>query len=227
MRILSVTPVRVDESELARRRERYRRLAPPGVEVLLEPAGAGAPAEFATREDIAASTASVTRALDAADADAGGYGAGAGLTYRMPDCVLDPGVPLTPGAGSATAPVVGMLRLTASHLVATGRTFGAVTRNHAIGEALTALVEDYGYGPWFAGVTTLDLAFDAIPDTATWNDAVRGALDGFAGRGVTAVVNGCSAVDTGAPHPVRLVDPAATALGLLAAGDPAQAGGPQ
>ncbi|MEU5839857.1 hypothetical protein ABZ820_40265 [Streptomyces diacarni] len=215
MKILSVTPVRVGESELARRRERYRRLSPPGVEVHLEPAGTGAPTELATHDDIAASTASVTGTLAAAGTDA--------HTLRMPDCVLDPGVPLTPDPSPTTtsrdacAPVVGMLRLTASHLVATGRPFGAVTRNPAIGQALAALLDAYGHGPWFAGVTTLDLDFDAVSDAAAWNDAVRGALDGFAARGVTTVINGCSAVDTQAPHPVRLVDPAETALRLLAA----------
>ncbi|GHJ39231.1 aspartate/glutamate racemase family protein [Streptomyces sp. TS71-3] len=208
MRILSVTPIRVGAGELARRRDRYRRLAPPGVELVLEEVGEDAPEQFATPDDIAASTASVTAALAAApDGD---------LACRMPDCVLDPAVPVEPDG--AAVPTVGMLRLSAAHLVASGRTFGAVTRNHAIGEALARRVEEYGYGPWFAGVIVLDLAFDAIPDTGRWNGAVRAALDGFAARGVTAVINGCSAVDTDAPHPVELVDPAALALRLLAAG---------
>ncbi|WP_051839732.1 aspartate/glutamate racemase family protein [Streptomyces sp. NRRL F-5126] len=219
MRILSVTPVRVDAGELARRRDRYRRLSPPGVEFVLEPADATAPAQFATRDDIAASTASVTRTLAAAPRD--------GFAYRMPDCVLDPAVPVTPDAAPEgrvaheRAPAVGMLRLTAAHLVATGRRFGAVTRNRAIGDALAERVEEYGYGPWFAGVAVLDLDFDAIADTGRWNDAVHGALDGLAARGADAVVNGCSAVtvDEGATaHRVPLVDPAELALRLLAAG---------
>jgi Asp/Glu/hydantoin racemase len=215
MRILSVTPVRVDAAELARRSERYRRLAPPGVEFVLEAAGSDAPAEFATEEDIAASTAAVTEALVAVPGD--------GFAYRMPDCVLDPAVPLAPD--DAPVPAVGMLRLTAAHLVATGRRFGAVTRNRAIGDAFAARIEEYGCGPWFAGVTVLDLDFDAIPDTGRWNEAVHGALEDFAARGVTAVVNGCSAVtvedgapSTGSRPPARLVDPAETALRLLAAG---------
>jgi Asp/Glu/hydantoin racemase len=224
MRILSVTPVRVDAGELARRRDRYRGLSPSGVEFSLAPAGPGAPVEFATEEDIAASTASVVEELVAPP--------GSGFAYRMPDCVLDPGVPLVPD-GSAV-PTVGMLRLTAAHLVSTGRSFGAVTRNRAIGDALAERIEEYGYGPWFAGVTVLDLDFDAIPDTGRWNSAVRSALDGFAARGVTAVVNGCSAVtvedegedegedgaarDGSAPVTARLVDPARLALRLLAAG---------
>ncbi|MFI8793602.1 aspartate/glutamate racemase family protein [Streptomyces sp. NPDC055105] len=207
MNILSVTPIRVGARELTRRQDRYRRLSPPGVECVLEEIGADAPAQFATADDIAASTAAVTTALAAAPDE--------GFAFRMPDCVLDPAVPVTPDG--AEVPTVGMLRLCAAHLVATGRTFGAVTRNRAIGDALAQRIEEYGFGPWFAGVTVLDLAFDAIPDTARWNDAVRGALDGFAARGVRAVINGCSAVDTDTPHAVELVDPAALALRLLAA----------
>ncbi|MET8635582.1 aspartate/glutamate racemase family protein [Streptomyces sp. NPDC057746] len=208
MKIHSVTPVRVDAAELTRRRARYRRLSPPGVEVVLEDGGPEAPPQFATRDDIETSTSAVTEALaKASDED---------YAVRMPDCVLDPAVPVTPD-GSAV-PTVGMLRLTAGHLAATGTVFGAVTRNHIIGEALTERIEEYGLGPWFAGVAVLDLDFDTIPDTLRWNEAVRGALDEFAARGVTAVINGCSAVDTGTPHPVQLVDPAERALRLLAAG---------
>ncbi len=208
MRILSVTPVRMDAGELERRRDRYRRLSPPGVEFVLEEGGADAPEQFATEGDIAVSTASVTRALAAAPAD--------GFAFRMPDCVLDPAVPVTPD--DSAVPTVGMLRLAAAHLVATGRVFGAVTRNRAIGEALAERITEYGFEPWFAGVTVLDLPFDAIPDSGLWNDTVRGALDGFGARGVTAVINGCSAVDTDTPHSVELVDPAELALRLLAAG---------
>ncbi|MEU6323635.1 aspartate/glutamate racemase family protein [Streptomyces sp. NPDC047009] len=208
MKIHSVTPVRVDAAELTRRRARYRRLSPPGVEVVLEDGGPEAPPQFATRDDIETSTSAVTKAL--AKASAKDY------AVRMPDCILDPAVPVTPD-GSAV-PAVGMLRLTAGHLAATGTVFGAVTRNRIIGEALAERIAEYGLGPWFAGVAVLDLDFDTIPDTLRWNEAVRGALDEFAARGVTAVMNGCSAVDTGTPHPVQLVDPAERALRLLAAG---------
>ncbi|MER5438463.1 aspartate/glutamate racemase family protein [Streptomyces sp. NPDC002790] len=208
MKIFSVTPIRTGADELARRRDRYRRLSPPGVEWVLEEIGSDAPSELATARDIAASTVSVTAALAAAPGDT--------FDLRMPDCVLDPAVPVAPDG--AAVPNVGMLRLCAAHLVATGRRFGAVTRNRAIGDELARRIEEYGYGPWFAGVTVLDLAVDAIPDTGRWNDAVRGALDGFAERGVRVVINGCSAVETDTPHTVELVDPAALALRLLAAG---------
>ncbi|MGW0791694.1 aspartate/glutamate racemase family protein [Streptomyces sp. NPDC002911] len=218
MKIWSVTPVRVDAHELARRRDRYRDIAPPGCAVTLAAAGSGAPARFATEDDIGASTAATLDALKAPPGD--------GVTYRMPDCVLDPGVPLTPDP--APVPVVGMLRLTAAHLVATGRPFGAVTRNRAIGDALAARIDEYGHGPWFAGVSVLDLDFEAIADTERWNDTVRAALDGFTARGVTAVVNGCSAVTVQdedalppAPATARLIDPARLALRLLTAGSAA------
>ncbi|GHF83421.1 aspartate/glutamate racemase family protein [Streptomyces thermodiastaticus] len=208
MKIFSVTPVHVDAEELARRRARYRRLAPPGVDVVLEDGGPQAPAQLRTRQDVDVSTAGVVAALAQAPDE--------GYAVYLPDCVLDPGVPVEPDG--AAVPTVGMLRLTAAHLAATGRRFGAVTRNRAIADALAGRIEDYGLAPWFAGVTVLDLDFEAIADTRRWNRAVRDALDGFAASGVTAVINGCSAVDTDAPHLVELVDPAACALRLLAAG---------
>lgn len=93
-----------------------------------------------------------------------------------------------------------------AHLAATGRVFGAVTRNRTGGDAHTERIEDYGLGPWFAGATTLGLDFDAISDTRRWSEAVRDALDG------------CSAVDTDARHAVELADPAERVLRLPAAG---------
>jgi Asp/Glu/hydantoin racemase len=208
MKITSVTPIVVDQAELERRRERYARLCPPGVEFVLDPLPPHGPRQLATAADIAASTALVTAALDAQPA-------GPGLV-RMPDCVLDPGVPAEP-AGDTVGPV-GMLRIAAAHLAARGERFGAVTRNPAIAAALAERVHDYGLDAWFAGVTVLDLELDAVADAGRWHRAVRGALDDFAARGVGTVVNGCSAVDPGPAHRVRLVDPAALALSLLAAG---------
>ncbi len=183
------------------------RLSPPGVEVVLEDGGPEVPRQFATRDDIETSTSAVTKALTQASAE--------DYTLRMPDCVLDPAVPVTPDG--STVPTVGMLRLTAGHLAATGTVFGAVTRNRAIGDALAERIEEYGLGPWFAGGPS---------STSTSTPSRHPAME----RGRTPRARRIRRPRRdrrdqrllrrrhGHPHPVRLVDPAERALRLLAAG---------
>lgn len=118
----------------------------------------------------------------------------------------------------------GLLKLSAGHLAARGEKFGAVVRNEAIGAELTRRLAAYGVAAYSAGVEVLDLPFDAIADTAAWNAALGGAVTRLAGRGATAVLNGCSAVEVEpADLAARVVDPTALALRLLTVdgGEPA------
>ncbi|WP_067902477.1 hypothetical protein [Nocardia vaccinii] len=197
-RIFSVTPIHVDPEELNRRRRRYNELAPDGIAVELVDAGLDAPLQLAGDADLRASE----RAVAAAFATAEGY------DFRMPDCVLDPGVP----AGER-----GMLQVVVERLVADGHRVAAVTRNQVIADELIRKVREYGCGEAFLGVSVLDLDLGAVADGARWNAAMRAALEDLAGQGATAVINGCSAVEV---EPVDggplVVDPVADALRLLA-----------
>ncbi|KAA9161609.1 hydantoin racemase [Amycolatopsis acidicola] len=196
-RIFSVTPIHVDADELARRSRRYNELAPDGVTVELVDAGPDAPSQLATEADLQASEKAVAAVLDGIE----------GYDFRLPDCVLDPGVP----AGER-----GMLQVVVDKLVADGHKVAAVTRNQVIADELARKVAEYGHGASFLGVAVLDLDLAAVADTARWNEAMRSALDGLAARGATAVINGCSAVEVerteGGP---LVVDPVADALRLL------------
>lgn len=194
IRVFSVTPIHVDAAELARRQRRYDELSPDGLSVHLVDAGPDAPPELAAERDLRASDRAVARALDAVD----------GYDVAMPDCVLDPAAP-RPGAR-------GMLELVLGHLAREGHTVAGVTRNEVIAGELRRRAAAYGTG--LLDVSVLDLSVADIADTARWNAALRTAVDELAGRGATAVINGCSAVDV-EPDP-RLVDPAALALRLLA-----------
>lgn len=206
MRVYSVTPIHVDADELARRQARYDALCPPGLHVELHDIGHGAPTALDTAEQVRESERLVVDALTAAPA---GYDA------LMPDCVLDPGVEALEGR----LPVLGLLRLSMGWQVLTGQRAGAVARNSAIADELVARVAAYGWAGVFAGVQVLDLDVHAIADTRRWNGAVGRALDTLQGDGASAVINGCSAVDVppGASSAVRVVDPTALALRLLAA----------
>ncbi|MGW0083588.1 aspartate/glutamate racemase family protein [Streptomyces sp. NPDC003393] len=213
MKTLSVTSVRVGTDEPARRRTRRRRLSPPGAEVVPEHDGQDAPGRSAAKDEARASTASVTKAPAAAAEKAS--------ALRTPDRAAA----VTPhGAG---LPPVGTPPPTTTLLAVTGRVSGAVTRDRIIGGAPAERFEDHGPadyieddgpGPWFTGATALGPGFGAIPGTRRRNEAGRGALDGCAARGMTAVINGCSAVDTDATHAVKLLGPADRALRLPAAG---------
>lgn len=211
MRIYSITPIHVGPDELARRQTRYDQLCPAGVSVDLHDVGPEAPTALNTPEEIRASEEILVQHLRrAADED---YAA------VMPDCVLDPGVPLL--SGTLAVPVIGILRLSAGWSVLTGRRFGAVARNRAIADELASQVARYGYADQFTGVEVLDLDVHAIADTQQWAESLSTAAAALSGSRAQDVINGCSAVDIGGgvDASARLVDPTALALRLFAAGE--------
>lgn len=201
MKLFAVTPIHVPEAELARRQQRYDRLAPPGITLSLHDIGPDAPTTLDTPDDVEASEKLVRRALS---------DAGPGYDGLLPDCVLDPGV----SALSGTLPVFGILRLAMGYALATGRKCGALARNQVIADALRAQVAAYGWSEHLVDVAVLDLEFDAIADDAVWNAAVAAASAALTAKGAEWIINACSAVDVDGA-----VDPVATALSLLAAGE--------
>ena len=208
MHVWSVTPIHVDPEELARRQARYDALSPSGLRIELVDIGADAPRQLATEQDVRDSEGLVADALrnapDRADA-------------VMPDCVLDPGVAEL--STKLDRPVFGLLRTSTTWSVLSGRRFGAVTRNAAIAAEAERLVDLYGYGASFTGVDVL-----AIHQTGRWGDALRGAVERTDRAGAADLINGCSAVDLpsdAARWRVRVVDPTALTLRLVAAGEPA------
>lgn len=210
MRLFAVTPIHVVDDELVRRQQRYQRLCPRGVTVDLIDLGPDAPPAMDTPEQIAAADKLVDKALRGAPADYDGL---------LPDCVLDPGV-LSLGSES-DIPVFGILRLSVGYAILTGRRVGAVTRNHAIADALEAQVAAYGWSDHLAGIQVLDLDFSAIADDSRWNAALNAAVAELTQAGAHWVVNGCSAVDVqhADPDAARVIDPVATALRLIGAGE--------
>lgn len=208
MRLLAITPLCVSDEELARRQQRYDRLAPPDVSVTLLNLGTGSevPRAFDTAADIAASEAALVQRFRAADA--GGYGE---VDAYLPDCVLDPVVDL-PDSGIAT-PVFGLLKLTAHFLLSLGATVGAVARNGPIARELDRKFASYGLGQLQGMTSVLGLSVEDISHDALWASAVTTHLQTIDAE---FVINGCSAVEVLNPagRP-RLVDPTATALKLL------------
>lgn len=211
LRVRAITPIHVSDDELARRAARYRRLAPPGVQIDLVDLSPDAPVQLSTREEIATSDELMRKAIAAIDPEQ--------VDVVLPDCVLDPGVDSGPRPDAQGPAVVGILQLSAGHLATLGVPFGAVTRNEAIGEELERRLVDYGLQTNSVGRRVLDLDLDAIADDARWNDALRSALDALGGEGAQAVLNGCSAVDVErVDHGAIPVDPTALAVQLLGTG---------
>lgn len=204
MRILAITPIAVDDAELARRQHRYDRLAPAGVQVELRNLGSApdVPAALETEADIIASEEALLRRY--AEADPAAYDA------FLPDCVLDP---VVDRAGRLPRPVYGIGRLTAHFLAGLGLPTGAVARNRAIAAELDRKLTSYGLAPE-RPTAVMDLSVADIADDTTWATAVERAV---ADLDCPAVVNACSAVEVrqrdGGP---LLVDPTATALRMLA-----------
>lgn len=212
MRIYSVTPIHVDETELARRQARYDQLSPSGVTIELHDIGPDAPSALNTTAEVRASESIV--------ADSMWKAAQEGYDAVLPDCVLDPAV--ADLSRCLKVPVLGLLRLSVGQAVAMGQRVGAVTRNQAIADELVARVEAYGWADSFTGVEVLDLDVDAISDSARWDQALAGAVQRLESVGTSVVINGCSAVEVtsarvGGAH---MVDPTALALRLVGAGLP-------
>lgn len=208
MRIFAITPIHVGPAELARRQQRYDRLAPT-LTIELHDLPESAPAALETAELVRESERCVIAAVGAADLH--GYDA------VLPDCVLDPGVDRL--SDTLAVPVYGLLRLCAGALAGTGRSFAAVARNQPIADELAARLRAYGLDRGFGGCDVLGVPVDAIADESSWSAALVRSVENLTARGATAVVNGCSAVDVDEALPLAasVIDPTATALTLLQA----------
>lgn len=203
MHLLAITPIHVDAAELARRQQRYDRLAPAGVTVTLEDVGEGSevPRALETADDIAASEVALVRRFRGADAGA--------FDAFLPDCVLDP---VVHHDAALARPVFGIARLTAHFLAGFGLRVGAVARNESIAGELDRKLKCYG----LAGARptdVLDLSVEDIADDAAWAAAVERTV---ASMPCDRIINACSAVDVVASErgPV-LVDPTWTALQMI------------
>jgi allantoin racemase len=211
--IFAVTPIHVSAEELARRQARYDALSPAGVSVHLRDIGAAAPHALDTEQQVRDSEGLVAAALREAPDDADAL---------LPDCVLDPGV--ADLAGRLDRPVFGLLRTSVGWSRIAGRNVAAVTRNRAIADELIRQVDGYGFASSFTGVEVLDLDVDAIHENDRWVAALHDAVERMDQAGAGDLVNGCSAVDlpaAAAAWPVRVVDPTALTLRLIAAGESA------
>lgn len=232
MRLLAITPIVVDDAELARRQARYDALAPAGVTVVLEhldPGSSGSSGGGPTGEPDG-QTPRLPRALDTADdvraserALHARYAAvdPTGWDAYLPDCVLDPLADLAEADGEGAEgeglaglarPVLGLGRLTAAFVTGQGARLGAVARNAPIAAELDRRLGQYAAAT-VAPTAVLDLSVDDIADDATWAAAVERAVEDL---DCDFVLNACSAVDVAeqarAPY---VLDPTATALALL------------
>jgi Asp/Glu/hydantoin racemase len=203
MKVVSITPIHVTDKELARRQERYQRLAPAGVTVELRNLSHQSPVALDNKNDVQSSDSNLASDISEINADS--------YDVLLPDCILDPGF-----RQNRSETTVGMLDSVMKHLVDAGNKVGAVTRNESIGQELVRRVGEYGYADSFVGLEVLNLSFDAINDEEEWHRALKIAVDRLAEKGATVVINGCSAVNVDQSQ-LRLpvVDPAELALQLI------------
>lgn len=211
MIVYAVTPIHVSEHELARRQARYDALSPAGLRIELADIGAAAPSALETEQQVRDSEGLVVAALEQAPDHADAL---------LPDCVLDPGVAEL--SARLERPVYGLLRTTTAWSALSGRRTGAVARNAPIATELERVVGVYGLAATFTGVEVLDLDVDAIHESDRWTRSLREVVERMGQAGAGDLVNGCSAVDLPAEAqtwPVRVLDPTATTLRLIAAGE--------
>jgi Asp/Glu/hydantoin racemase len=203
MKVVSITPIHVTDKELARRQERYQRLAPAGVTVELRNLSHQSPVALDNKNDVQSSDSSLASDISKINADS--------YDVLLPDCILDPGF-----RQNRSETTVGMLDSVMKHLVDAGNKIGAVTRNDSIGEELVRRVGEYGYADSFVGLEVLNLSFDAINDEEEWHRALKIAVDRLAEKGATVVINGCSAVNVDQSQlQLPVVDPAELVLQLI------------
>ena len=203
MQLLAITPIALSTDEITRRQQRYDRLSPAGVNVLVQNLGSGSevPRSLESHEDIMASEECLKSRYRSADSSQ--------FDGFLPDCVLDPVVGLAPG--SFERPVYGILKLCTYFLLGQGLTVGAVARNQAIARELDRKLASYGCDNTADLTAVLGLSVDDITDQDLWATTTRELV---AASGTGAVINGCSAVEVPADE-TKLVDPTALALQLL------------
>jgi allantoin racemase len=206
IRIHAVTPIEVSKEELRRRRVRYAAMAPEGVTVELDNLPGG-PQQLDSAAACRQSEEMVVEALR--------RGGGRPRDAVMADCVLDPGLERL--AASVDVPAFGILQLATGALAAAGHRFGAVARNQAIADELTARVRAHGHLERFTGVRVLDLSLEDIADNRRWNSVLDGPAAAFADGPTSVILNGCSAVNVlpGRLSGVAVIDPTAFALRVL------------
>lgn len=201
MRLLAITPIVVDDTELERRQRRYDALAPDGVTIVLEHLGEG-PRALETDEDVRVSERALLERYRAVDPE--------GWDGFLPDCVLDPVVGLDHGL---PRPVHGLARLASAFVAGQGARMAAVARNDAIARELDRKMAEYDVR-LVAPTTVLDLAVEDIADDAAWAAAVESRVVDL---DCDFVFNACSAVEVADQHRAPfLLDPTRTALALLA-----------
>ncbi|HTW13307.1 MAG TPA: aspartate/glutamate racemase family protein, partial [Solirubrobacteraceae bacterium] len=206
--ILACTPLHVGAAELARRQERYDRIAPPGMRIQLRDLPPSAPRSLECEADMRASERYVIESLRAVPD---------GFDAVLADCVLDPGI--TTLQRELSLPALGILRLNLAHGRALGRPSAAVVRNGAIAAEMRAVADACGLGDALLDVMLLDLDFSAVADHDRWQARLAEVAVGAARAGARHLLNGCSAVDTDAVGaPIAVYDPVARALALAAAG---------
>lgn len=205
MKILAITPIHVGDDELARRQERYTRLAPAGVEVTVVDLPSDAPRALNTDDDVRASDEFV------ADVMAGNRD---GFDLVLPDCVLDPAFAPSKNDDAAR----GLLHQAVTSVTKSGEPFGVIVRNEAIAKELRRRLVEYGMDADLVDIQVMDLPFEAVTNHEMWNAAMTEAVSALAQRGARSVINGCSAVDVDEEGlGVRVVDPTQEALEALAA----------
>lgn len=205
MRILAITPIHVGDEELARRQERYTRLAPAGVEVTVVDLPSDAPRALNTDDDVRASDEFVADVMTA-NRD--------GFDLVLPDCVLDPAFAPSKNDDAAR----GLLHQAVTSVTKSGEPFGVIVRNEAIAKELRRRLVEYGMDADLVDIQVMDLPFEAVTNHEMWNAAMTEAVASLAQRGARSVINGCSAVDVDEEGlGVRVVDPTQEALEALAA----------
>lgn len=207
LRVRAITPLHLTAEEMVRRQERYDRLGGDQVSVTLVNLDGRAPLRLETPEDVATSDGYVREEIARTDPER--------FDVIMPDCVLDPGV----GEIDHTpVPLVGILRLAAGHIASLGGVFAAVARNSAIGNELQRRIAAYGLTDQLVSMELLDVDFCFVSDEAGWAQAMRPIERSLTTRGISTVLNGCSAVEIPDPRPGGsvVVDPTRLAVRLLA-----------
>jgi len=208
MRLVALTPAHVGAPEIARRQARYDDFGDEQVSVIVhdQPDQPEVPHSFDTAELVeSAERCMLTRAADMQLAPE---------DVILPDCILDTALEEVLDLG---LPAHGILKLTVGMIKGLGLRYGAVARNHAVGNALDARIRDYDAGPAFVGTAVLDLPTEAVSDAKTWNGALSAHVARLAERGAQVVINGCSAVDVAeGPWAVPVVDPTQLAVRSIA-----------
>lgn len=165
-RIKIISPIKIDEADLRRRRMRYGECAGPDTQIEVFNLADG-PTTLDTRGDMLFCEHAVFQAGIGTNPDE--------FDAILIDCVFDPAVSAL--REECRVPAFGPMRITLPLVMQVAKCFSYVARAERQTLWLSELAHEYGYGEWLASARALGITYEESRNPTTFDDAMTRQLE--------------------------------------------------